>query len=226
MSDLPKEVFAAEGAHEAVLRHLVRQRPNLAGLRILDLPCGRGAFSRRLLESSAKVVAVDLAPRDDLLFDHQHFRSADANQPLPFESASFDVVISIEGIEHFENPSLFLRELHRVLVPGGLAIVSTPNVNALWSRWELFRRGYHCHFQPVSDGEKMSGHLLPIDAVFIRGAAERAGMTLVEIGTSDTNRKNWFWEWLRPRLFKRLPSWIRAGELAYGEVSVYVFARS
>ena len=187
---MSNEIAAASGTHEEVSRLLHTYRPTLKDLKVLDLPCGGGAFTRRLLGLSAQVIASDLAENKNVFIESHVFRRADANKELPFSDNCFDVAISIEGIEHFENPSLFLRELHRCLVAGGLAIVTTPNVNSLWSRWELFRRGYHCHYQPTSDSEKISGHQLPIDAIFFRGAAERAGFSLVEISVSDRKRKN------------------------------------
>jgi SAM-dependent methyltransferase len=222
---MSNEIAAASGTHEEVSRLLRTYRPTLKDLKVLDLPCGRGAFTRRLLELSAQVVASDLAENTNFLAGTHVFRRVDANRELPFSDNFFDAAISIEGIEHFENPSLFLRELHRCLVAGGLAIVTTPNVNSLWSRWELFRRGYHCHYQPTSDSEKISGHQLPIDAIFFRGAAERAGFSLVEISVSDRKRKNRLWEFFRYRLMKRLPKWIQESALAYGEVSIYVLLK-
>jgi|1048.fasta_scaffold00280_2 SAM-dependent methyltransferase len=220
-----KEVAAAPGTHEEVIRLLLTYQPKLKGLEILDLPCGQGSFTRRLLGLSASVVASDLVLHQRFLTESNVFHPANANGPLPFQDHCFDVAISIEGIEHFENPSFFLRELYRILRPRGLAIVSTPNVNSLWSRWELFRRGYHSHFQPTSASKKMSGHQLPIDATFFRGASESAGFQLIEVSVSDSNRKSNCWEWVRPRLMKRLPEWIRNSPLAYGEVSIYVLQK-
>src|SRR5260370_32500224 len=71
---------------------------------------------------------------------------ADLNQTFPFEDATFDVAMAVEILEHLENPRSFLRELARVLKPGGRAIVSTPNLTSLLSRvlfaacgqWDLF----------------------------------------------------------------------------------------
>jgi len=48
----------------------------------------------------------------------------------PFADAEFDVVLSLESVEHFDRPDLFVRELGRVTRPGGTLILSTPNV--LW----------------------------------------------------------------------------------------------
>ena len=53
---------------------------------------------------------------------------------LPFRDASFDAVYSMGTIEHFKDPETALREMHRVLRPGGRAVVGVPN------RWDPFLR--------------------------------------------------------------------------------------
>jgi SAM-dependent methyltransferase len=52
---------------------------------------------------------------------------ADAEQPLPFEDASFEVVVAGEIVEHLRDPDLFAREVQRVLRPGGRFVGSVPN---------------------------------------------------------------------------------------------------
>ncbi|MDE5622282.1 MAG: class I SAM-dependent methyltransferase, partial [Alistipes sp.] len=47
--------------------------------------------------------------------------------PLPFDDGSFDCVISFQVIEHIERDAEFVREIHRVLRPGGRFVVTTPN---------------------------------------------------------------------------------------------------
>ncbi len=54
--------------------------------------------------------------------------------PLPFESGSFDSVISFQVIEHIKDDALFLAEVKRVLRPGGIFIVSTPNITMSLTR--------------------------------------------------------------------------------------------
>jgi SAM-dependent methyltransferase len=59
---------------------------------------------------------------------------ADMEAPLPFEDGAFDVVLSVEGIEHVAASFAFLRETRRVLKPGGVLLLTTPNTLCLRSR--------------------------------------------------------------------------------------------
>ncbi len=54
--------------------------------------------------------------------------------PLPFADASFDVVVSFQVIEHIEDDTRFVAEVHRVLKPNGRFIVSTPNIKMSLTR--------------------------------------------------------------------------------------------
>jgi len=55
------------------------------------------------------------------------FKVADANKKQPFKDNSFDIITSSELIEHIEDPVYLLNEMHRLLKPGGIAVISTPN---------------------------------------------------------------------------------------------------
>jgi SAM-dependent methyltransferase len=79
---------------------------------------------------------------------------------LPFPDKSFDVVTCLEFLEHTHTPSLVLEEIHRVLKPGGHAIVSTPYPSPywdwiIWPLWErtLGRTWLHTHVSVMPPSE-------------------------------------------------------------------------
>ena len=108
--------------YELAMRHL---RPED---RVLDVACGDGFGVRMVAERCASAVGVDL---DEASIDLARLRApdgeylvADATQ-MPFEDAVFDAVVSMETLEHVP-PHPFLQEVSRVLAPGGLLMLSTP----------------------------------------------------------------------------------------------------
>jgi SAM-dependent methyltransferase len=124
------ERLVPETAVEASLQeHLGRYRfarERVRG-RVLDVACGTGYGTAML-----GAVGVDLS-LEALRYARRHpalYLAADAAR-LPFRS-SFDSVVSFETIEHVAEPDRFVAECARVLRPGGLLIVSTPN-RELWS---------------------------------------------------------------------------------------------
>jgi len=98
----------------------------------LDLGCGRGLWSRKLRERGILAIGVDSSMarlkkcRAECNNDNLFCASA-AN--LPFASDSLDTVLFLEVIEHLdeEQQDRSLREIHRVLKPKGLVVVTTPN---------------------------------------------------------------------------------------------------
>lgn len=129
------------GLHEFVGERVLARfaRP---GLRAVDLGAGPGAMSARLQSLGFNVLAAD---RDTNGYEAglEHL-SIDFNQP-DFASTiglhSFAMVTAIEVIEHVESPIGFLRNIGRLLAPGGIAVVSTPNVDSLPARLKFLLVG-------------------------------------------------------------------------------------
>ena len=116
-------------------------RAGLPRGRILDLPAGAGQLSRALLGAGYEVVPADLFP-GSYREDSRSCVQADMNGRLPFADNSFDGAISQEGIEHIEAPLSFLCELARVLRPGGVLLVTTPNVLHMSARLSYVLTGH------------------------------------------------------------------------------------
>src|SRR4051812_29209915 len=73
-----------------------------AGGRILDAPCGDGSLAATLADAGYDAHGVDIGGNGARLLGSA-YHDADLNGPLPFADASFDVVFSIEGIEHLSD---------------------------------------------------------------------------------------------------------------------------
>lgn len=111
------------------------------GKAVLDVPCGEGAFTKRMLEQGADVFSADFV--NILQIPHPQFSIVDMNERLPYSDAVFDAVICIDGLEHIERPFDFIKECRRIIRPGGVLIISTPNLTALRSRWRYLLTGFH-----------------------------------------------------------------------------------
>jgi len=151
---------------EAVIRHMTRNEADMAFKRrvqtifewidpqdddlILDVPCGRGFYLNMFrYVSRCKLVGVDLdwevllkaqrnlAGLPDI--DLYHASIYD----LPFPDNMFNAVILSEVLEHLDDDVAGLREVYRVLKPGGVIAVTVPNANYpfLWDpiNWVLER---------------------------------------------------------------------------------------
>lgn len=96
--------------------------------RALDVGCREGAQTRWLEQRGYRVTSIDV----EKLFDSAEV--VDANEPLPYPDAHFDVVWCSEVIEHLADPNYSLGEMRRVLAPGGKLVVTTPNSYAWFYR--------------------------------------------------------------------------------------------
>ncbi|MBV9820926.1 MAG: class I SAM-dependent methyltransferase [Actinobacteria bacterium] len=113
--------------HEAAYRHL---REEVAGPRLLEVGAGEGYGSALLAERVPQVLALDYdaAATVHLARRYPRLAAARANlAALPVAGAAVDTVISLQVIEHVWDHPQFLAECHRVLRPGGLLVLSTPN---------------------------------------------------------------------------------------------------
>jgi 2-polyprenyl-3-methyl-5-hydroxy-6-metoxy-1,4-benzoquinol methylase len=118
------------------------------GGRILDYGSGVGNFVRRLLELQRfnQVSGMDIMPVPSDLAGRVEWVEQDLNAPVPGHDAQFDVIVAIEVIEHLENPRGMMRELFRMLRPGGTVIVTTPNNESWRSFIALWVRGHYVAF--------------------------------------------------------------------------------
>lgn len=111
---------------------------------VLDLGCGTGFGTKMLADEARSVVGVDVSDEAVAFSAARYGGDGDENLSfvqigslpetrMPFDDASFDVVTCFQVIEHIHGVDRFLQEIARVLRPGGVMVMATPD-----RRWRLF----------------------------------------------------------------------------------------
>lgn len=126
------------------------------GREIADIGCGLGFFSQRLAERGAKVLACDIAPSLVKATCERAGCSGVVADVLELSNElganRFDGVVSSECIEHTPDPPEAIRQMVRVVKPGGFLSISTPNV--IW--WPIVRMATALQLRPFAGHENFS----------------------------------------------------------------------
>lgn len=110
---------------------------------LLEVGCGEGRGVDILASQIDSYLGLDKIPEVIGMLSEKYpdysFQTAHIPPLSGVPSDTYDTVVSFQVIEHIEDDKLFLRELHRVLKPGGQAIISTPNIHFSLSRnpWHI-----------------------------------------------------------------------------------------
>jgi len=149
---LAEEWWKPDGAFKTVhafnqarVAHLSRRLPVLLGLdpaapsplsgkRIIDVGCGAGLVSEPLSRLGAEVIGIDASERNVLVAE-RHARGTGANvhyrpgvpEDFADQAGAFDVVLSLEVVEHVADLTAFLAALARLVAPGGILVIGTLN---------------------------------------------------------------------------------------------------
>lgn len=170
--------------HRLVREHIDPAR-DLDGKRVLEIGCGRGGFAcwlaARERYAPAEVVAADFA--ETAVRKGEEFAArrgivgiswevADI-QNIKHADASFDTVVSCETVEHVPDPRRAVRELARVLRPGGRLLLTTPNYLGMMGLYRGYMRLTGRKF--TEEGQPINNFtLLPRTLAWVRRAGLRA----------------------------------------------------
>lgn len=133
----------------------------------LDSGCGDGVAVYKVLSEGGRIIGVDLA-LDGLTLARSEIAKRSGPQAslagssgysLPFTDNTFDYVLSLEVIEHLEEPEIYLHEVSRILKPRGALAITTPMQAANGQ----LRDRFHIHEYTEADLTKvLSQHFDPI----------------------------------------------------------------
>lgn len=190
------EKYAPDGplAERLARMSALARQQTCPGGSVLDLGCGTGELARALAATGLQVSAADISPQmlsrakaADSANDVAWARLDPGWAVLPFPAHCFDTVIATSVLEYVQDPARVLTECARVLRPGGVLLLTVPDVRHP-VRWA------ECLVQPVARlalAEKLSGMAprLRSHLVYLRtskqrhlvrwwqGVTQRAGLT-------------------------------------------------
>lgn len=181
----PSQVPVSYSLPRTNAKVLALLQPHLSSAAVvLDIGAGEGYLAQRVQSAiadrglPARLEACDLFP-DNFRVADVLCHAIDLDGGLHLPDASIDLAYSVEVLEHLEDQFAFLREVQRVLRPGGRFIVTTPNVLSLTSRLRTLLVGFPELFGPMplssEDPQHVGGHIHPVSVYFISYMAEKAG---------------------------------------------------
>jgi len=154
---------------------------------LLDVGCGAGGLAHAVFGRFQRYVGCDLVAYDGFPRDRATFVKADLDHPpYPLEAGAAETVVSVETIEHLENPRAFVRELARLAAPGGLVLVTTPNQLSVLSKLTLLTRNQFNAFQEAPG--LYPAHLTALLEVDLQRIAREAGLADVQVHYSGFGR--------------------------------------
>ncbi len=197
LADVPEWGYeSAAPAHtEAYLRPAARRLlpASLQGLRVLDVGCGNGAWARWLTEQGAAVVGVDASEAGIRIARREvpgaRFEVMKASERLLDELSEppFDVVLSLEVVEHLFAPRDWARGCFEALKPGGLLVCSTPYHGFLKNLALSLTNKWDFHLSPLWDG----GHIKFWSRATLSALLAEAGFA--DLQFAGAGRARWLW---------------------------------
>jgi len=153
---------------------------------VLDCACGSGILSGKMLEKYPflrdKIVMLDIE-KIKLPLDGASFIQGDLDKGIELPDNSFDLIISIETIEHLLNPGLFLKEISRTVKLGGQLIITTPNIHNIFSRILFLLTGELQWYREWCIAQR-GGHVFPINEVCLKKILLLNGFEILDMFTT------------------------------------------
>jgi 2-polyprenyl-3-methyl-5-hydroxy-6-metoxy-1,4-benzoquinol methylase len=212
---------------------VVEELPGYPGLKVLDLSCGEAEIIASLAERGCQVQGTHFR-EDDYIIERRQWlpkvpivRGVNLHERLPFDDASFDVVMMIEVIEHLDSHFSLIAEAGRIVRPGGYVLITAPNIFRLHSRFQFFLTGKHKLIRrrfgwDLEPEQRYAYHITPPDFPLLHTVLHHAGLDIQALRFTKFKAKSalfmllWPLVWLSCRMTVDSPArksaTARAGE--------------
>lgn len=168
-----------------LVERVVAERHSGGGI-LLDVGCGTGNLGRAIGHRFDRYVGADVVPYDGFPPDAEFHKIDLDSGRIDLSDGSVDVAAAVETIEHVENPRALFRELVRLVRPGGLVIVTTPNQLALLSKLSLVVKN---EFPAFAERPGLyPAHLTALLEIDLTRMARESELTGIEIRYTDDGR--------------------------------------
>jgi len=199
------KTIPSSGSHKVtneVIFNLIVERITDSS-RILDFGAGAGYMCAKVGDYlSAKGVApaqrlnaCEITP-EKFLYEEVECQEISTNSVIPFDDSTFDLIYSIEVLEHTPRPYDFFAEAFRKLRGGGHLIFSVPNILHMKSRLGFLFTGFGDMFGPPSTLDKnagrICGHIMPLNYSHFHYGLKRAGFEDIKFFVDRRKRSSLF----------------------------------
>ncbi|MCB0640571.1 MAG: methyltransferase domain-containing protein [Phaeodactylibacter sp.] len=179
--------------------------------RVLNLGTGEGDYDPMILPAAQELVSCDINERDiqfarqlNAGLEHLEYRVENALD-LSFPDNSFDLVISVDVLEHVGQPEQMVAEVSRILKPGGRAFITFPNLEFPWTYDPINRVLGLFTKRKIPQGAYAFGHAYLVSGQQFRGWAAKYGLGIVEerkLSQHLVALLEMYWTGIIQRLFK------------------------
>ena len=152
---------------------------------LLDVGCGHGHLLTSLAAAGySELTGCDILEAPEHLPAGVRYLRNDFERGMTVDAGEYDVVSSIEVVEHLENPRAHVRDLYHTCRDGGYVILSTPNALSLVSKLSFVFRGYFNYF----DDSNYPAHITPVLPIDLRRIFTETGFETVDVAYSNEGR--------------------------------------
>jgi len=125
-----EELVSDNPIHQRLFKAYVASEPHIQG-NVLEVGCGEGRGIPVILPHAAQYTAVDKIESALTVLRKKYATGTFLSMNIPpfsgLKDNTYDTVLSFQVIEHIEDDLAYLKEIHRVMKPGAIALITTPN---------------------------------------------------------------------------------------------------